>query len=837
MNPPRALGWLLALLGLLFAPASAARVFTGIGFGDGADPADPRRMDIHMPAQPGPHPIVVLAGMAEATTLARALADRGHVVAVIAPGQGSPADELARALAWLYWRGGSYGADPARLHLVAHGAAAEAALALGIDRRALTGARVPEGTLHALAVVGWRGRLPRTASDAAGVPPALLVLPVDASALEASGRLAEQWRAFGAAADVVEPLPAIGVTEGTLEVLERWLATAALQRVPRFESLRWSDDPIPQSAQPMIGVFADGGHLLAVGGGERPTVWRRESPQMRWQLELEAGVARVLWHGPVELSAGAATAGLLLAADDRLWLLARAGGDTRWSTRLDLGRVPPTARAAWVASFAVAGDGRALQMIAIDAGLESRVVLRQPDGRLVVEAPGVDERITGLAVLSGQAYLAAIGPRGGRVLRRVGERAGGWVTAAAWPAARGALAGLAPLAPDTPALLGMLADGTMLRVDPRRGELVVEADLRAAFERPWGALSLDALALSGTGWVDRVHPVSGDRVWLAGITVRSDDPSARAGWYLVRQASGHYAYGRASTPAGGDGAPLRALVGSPFVADGGAVVYALADETPPRLLRGAIPEPRQPEGFWADRAHADRGLVLGRTRAGWIALLFRREADGLPRWYASGGRIVDDEWQGTTALVRHRRAESTGALYADDAGRIAIRFGVDGADPACAGVDRHGAWALAVLEIEIGGEVVRDCIEPQRRADASRPLIDPTGLWMAPDGRWGLALQSLGPGSEGDEQALVFHFDADGLPRWAFARGARRDGRAALVLQTPDAPQAGTLAYAFEGACGRVAGSARLELAARGPGVERASGDTALLRAAGGGCY
>jgi hypothetical protein len=474
-------------------------------------------------------------------------------------------------------------------------------------------------------------------------------------------------------------------------------------------------------------------------------------------------------------------------------------------------------------------------VVAIDAGADSRVVLRHADGRLVVEGVGVGERISGLAVLEGQVYVAASGPRGARLLRRAGEHGGAWITTAAWPAARGALGGLVALAPDTPALLGMLADGTMVRIDQLGGQ-VVEADLPAAFARHWGALAPGALALSATGFVEQVHPHSADRAWLAGIEVQAPGQAAQGGWYLVRQAGGHYAYGQARPPADADGAPLRALVGSPFVADGGAAIYALAGDRSPRLLRGELPEPRQAEGFWADRTHADRGLVLGRTRSGWIALVFRREADGQPRWFAAGGRIIDGQWQGTTALVRHRRTEASGTLHADDVGRIAIRFGVDAGDPACAGTPRDGAWALAVLEVDTGDGVVRDCIEPQRRADASRPETDPTGLWMAPDGRWGLALQSLGRGPAGDEQALVFHFGADGLPRWAFARGARRDARTALVLQAPDAPYAGTLHYAFDGACGRVAGSARLELGDGGAATFR-SGDTALLRAAGGACY
>jgi hypothetical protein len=840
MNRARALAWLLAVTGWLFAPDSLARVFAGIPFGDGADPMDPRRMDIHAPERPGPHPLVVLAGVAQSDSLAGALAERGYVVAVLAPEQAVQPRELARALAWLYWRGGSYAADPARLHVVAQAGAADAALALGLDRGLLADGRVPDGTLHALAVLGWNGRLPQGARRVADVPPPLQVVPAgaEAGALQAAGRLAEQWRSLGGAAEMVELASTAGGVEAALEMLERWLATALLQRVPRYESLRWREDPTPLPAPSIGGLLGIDGHLLAVAGDAQPTVWRRDGAQAPWQHELDAGPGRVMWFGHIEATADTPTAGLLLADDQRLRLLVRDDGASRWSTRIDLGGVPSTARAGWLVSLPAAADGRRALVVAIDAGAESRVVLRQPDGRITIEAPGTGERISGLALLGGQAYLAVIGPGGGRLLRRVGERSGAWVTAAAWPGVRGALDGLGAPAPDAQALLGMFADGSMVRIDPTRGEWIVEADLPAAFARPWGPLPAQALSLSGTGWLAQVHPHSGDRAWLVGMAADQRDGSGRGGWYLVRQASGHYAYGQAVTAADGRGTALRALAGSPFVADGGAVLYALAAGAgaAPRLLRGEIPEPRQPAGFWADRAHADRGLVLARTRAGWVALLFRREADGVPRWYSGGGRIIDGQWQDATALVRHRRTEPGGTLHADDVGRIAIRFGVDATDPACAGTSRAGAWALAVLEVDTGSERVRDCIEPQRRADASRPLTDPTGIWMAPDGRWGMAVQSLGYGLDGDEQALVFHFDVEGLPRWAFARGARRDGRTALVLQAPDALQAGALSYAFEGACGRVAGSASLQLSAPGAGSLRVA-DASLLRAAGDACY
>lgn len=187
-----------------------------------------------------------------------------------------------------------------------------------------------------------------------------------------------------------------------------------------------------------------------------------------------------------------------------------------------------------------------------------------------------------------------------------------------------------------------------------------------------------------------------------------------------------------------------------------------------------------------------------------------------------------------TGLVRHRR-DADGRLAAEPVGTLAIRFGVDAADPACTGVPRPGARALAVLTVRIADAAWVDCIEPLRPADAARPMIDGSGLWMAPDGAWGIAVQSTGAGPQGDERALVFHFDRHGGPRWLRGEGTRRAGEAVIVLEHGNAE--GRLTYAFRGACGAVAGSASLVLPTVGTGPAPVFPATALLNAGGGACY
>lgn len=818
----------LLLAGLCFAAPAAARVFAGVAWGGSGDPADPRTLDVHAPEAPGPHPVVVLAGVADADGVARAIAERGHVVMVLAAGRGGTVAELAQALAFVYWRGPGYGGDSERLHVAAGAAAARALLALAADPAPLRGAGLPDDTLHALAVTG----APAAPSASAAPPPPLQVLIAPAAPAEArtAARLAEQWRAFGAAAEAVEVGAARAPGDAVADALLRWLSVAPLLRVPRFESLRFSPAPetLPGEGRAAAIASVDGALLLATEG-EAVAVWRRAAADAPWQREWRGAAGRVLWFG----TPAASVQPVLLVDRGADWLLHRRRADGRWDEGVRLGPSPSPARGAWVVAVdEPRGAGQAL-LVAVDAGADSRLLRLRPGGALGVESLPGGERITGLALHDGTPMLALHGVRGGRLLRRVGDLAGAWITAAAWDGARGALHGLASLAPEEPGLAGVLDGGEAVRIDPARGEVQVEADLAGALARQWGALSGGIAPVAGSTATLR-QPHSGDRVQLLGLGVRDPRPAPDAGWYVVRQPGGHYAYGRAGDPRGGAGAALRQLQASPFVADAGGVFHALDAGDPPVLRRAALAPPHVAAGAWADRGAPERGVVLERTRGGWIALLHRVEADGVARWYSAGGRLRDGVFSDSTGLVRHRR-ERDGRLAADNVGALSIRFGASADDPACAARARAGAAALAVLEARLGDTRVVDCIEPLRPRDAARPVVDGSGLWMAPDGAWGLAVQSTGAGPEGAERVLLFHFDAEGLPRWVLGTGTRRTGQAAVALSREGAE--GRVGYSFRGACGAVAGSASLLLPAAGGEPALMVPETALLRAAGGACY
>lgn len=828
-SPARLLAIAL-VLALLLTPVAQARVFSGVVWGSGGVVDDPRRLDMHAPATPGPHPLLVVVDVPEGELVARALAARGRAVALLAPGQATRRETLAAALAFLYWRGPGYGADSARLDVVAAGPAADALLALARDPAPLRGAGVPEGSLRAAVLAS------APAADADGAPPPAPVLPAlllvspagDGAARLAAARVAERWRGYGAAAEAVEGRDARDGGEAIAALLHDWLPAVGIPRVPRFESIRF--DGVAEDLPNVAGIAALDGALFVVAEGKTLSVARRDAEAAPWRFELQAEGGQVLHFGSVMTADGARLA--LVANEDTGLTLRLRDATGNWTPPRLLGDPRDAqARAAWLVALPGATASRPDLLVAVDADAASRAFRVFGDGRLAMEALVDGERITGLVMHAGEPLLAVHGPRAGRLLRRIGGAIGAWITAVAWDASRGSLSALTSLAPDADAAIGVLADGAAVRLDPKRGTMVVEADLREALRRQWGENAGTPLV-----WAAAMRPMfqphSGDRVHVAGITVRDRRQPRRAGWYLVRQAGGHYAYGRAGDPGatGDDGEPLKAFIASPFVADAGAAVYALSGGEAPRLRRGVLGEPRVPTGAWMDRQTPGVGLFLERTRGGWLALLHRIE-DQQPRWYSAGGQVRNGVFEDSTGLLRYR-LDGERRLQAETLGRLTIRFGAAGAERECA--DRPGAWALAVVETRIGDDAWTTCVEPLAARERQRPAIDGSGIWMAPDGAWGMAVQSDGHGPDGAERVLFLQFDHDGLPTWRSGRGERRAGDAVVAL--PGADGEWRLSYGFRGACGAIEASAQVEAPDDGE-VAIARGETVLLRGAGGACY
>jgi hypothetical protein len=818
-HPLRTRAWLLLVAVLCVAPAaSAARLFAGVDYGGSGDLADPRRMDIHTPEVPGPHPLLVLAGITPDEGLAAGMVAREHIVVEVRVRDGQAHEDLLRAIQFLRRRASSYGGDPLRQILIAGPALADAALRVAAAPQRLAADGVPPSALRGVVVDGGSG------GDDAPLPvgnrrfpPVLLVAGSTRAGRLASVTLAERWRASGAAVEVVQR--GAGPRSTLQDLVLAWLPGTMLPRLARFETLRFEPEPTP-SANVVAWATARGA-LWQVTGDAPLRVLRQEAPGAHWTTRLDVGACRPLWFGALDPVA-------------ELWLAVDCGGrlqayalrdDGTFAGPVAHGEAPGGVEHAW----ALALDPTREVLLVLDAGSTSHILRLGAAGPAQAEALPSGLRLTGAVTVGMVAHVAAFGPGGGRLLRRIDGPTPVWTTAAAWPATRGALRAPTALDAEGDAVLGLLDGGEVVRIEPARGEIRTEADLRAAFASRWDELAAAPRA-AGESFVALRQPQGGDRVHAIGLALERPGDRAR-GWYLLRQGEGRFAYGRVGGRDGDAGSDVRGLFASPFVADAGAVVFAASADASTPLWRGILPGDAVPQGLWIDVRSPDRGIALFRTDPEWMLLHWWTDADGAPLWASGTGTFEDRLWVPQGDLQRYRRVPGDERLQAEGAGLPELRLGVGPDDPACAAAPQADDVALAVLRLD--GDAPR-CLALLAAGDDVRPAIDGSGIWSARDGRFGLAVSSAGSGAEGAERVLLFDFGDDGSPRWAFGRGTRREGTTALTPQVPGAGGARrALAYRFSGACGRIEGSVRLQFDA----ADAASPEIVLQRIAGGACY
>lgn len=263
------LGWTLIVLALLAvvpygtwrwalannAVALLDRVDRTVAGTDGArlaraalayGPAPGQRLDVMVPEQPGPHPVLVFihgggwhSGLpGEYRFVGRRFARAGYVVVLagyrLGPDGTYPhmLEDSAAALAWVHANAGALGGDPGRVLLMGHSAGAYNVVMLGLDRQWLDRAGVPDGFVKG--VVGLSGpydfypftsesarnafghvpdpAITQPISHVRGVAPPMLLLTGDADETvkpRNSRVLASALQAAGSSAELVV-LPGVG---------------------------------------------------------------------------------------------------------------------------------------------------------------------------------------------------------------------------------------------------------------------------------------------------------------------------------------------------------------------------------------------------------------------------------------------------------------------------------------------------------------------------------------------------------------------------------------------------------------------------------------------------
>lgn len=218
----------------------------------------------------------------------------------------------------------------------------------------------------------------------------------------------------------------------------------------------------------------------------------------------------------------------------------------------------------------------------------------------------------------------------------------------------------------------------------------------------------------------------------------------------------------------------------PFISNGlrtlGLAQPMLAAVGWPRTV-APLPEPATPYGGqWFDPTRSGHGIDLHRVEGlpdTYMLVLYTFDADGLPEWYLSIGRIVDgmfrpgDDGNGNS-LWRTRYLFGPPPGQAPDTsvpGRVRIDFNQAGRSPVCNDATGRNA-PLALMTFSLGeDEHMKWCLT-QIVPAAERPDFDRSGHWFAgdDDAGWGLTALSYG---ENGLFAVLYYPDAAGRPRWA----------------------------------------------------------------------
>jgi hypothetical protein len=183
-------------------------------------------------------------------------------------------------------------------------------------------------------------------------------------------------------------------------------------------------------------------------------------------------------------------------------------------------------------------------------------------------------------------------------------------------------------------------------------------------------------------------------------------------------------------------------------------------------------------GLWFSPKFDGHGFDLQRIDDRYVVVFYSYSENGEPVWYFSSATETDGVISGNFGLYQYMPDQTPPQQLLSEPGDFSIDFINTGSESVCEDqLPVVAGQQLAVFSWSIDEEEGQWCVTPLlEQGQVHHP--DFTGLWWAgvEDEGWGLSLDFQGAAELRTEVAVVFYYDYDGFPRWAF--GVSEEGGA-----------------------------------------------------------
>lgn len=189
-------------------------------------------------------------------------------------------------------------------------------------------------------------------------------------------------------------------------------------------------------------------------------------------------------------------------------------------------------------------------------------------------------------------------------------------------------------------------------------------------------------------------------------------------------------------------------------------------------------------GLWYSPEHSGHGMDIQQVGDQHTVVFYSFEDSNQPIWYLTVATEDKGLLSGDFGLYHHDPSSTPAQQLVAEPGHFSIDPTRTGAGSACEHSEAD-AGERAVFSWTLDDQSGQWCITPLLNQDNPYQQ-DHTGLWYAgsQDQGWGLSLDFQGPPEARTEVAILFYYDAEGQPRWAYGQTSDGGPDAEIAMQS-----------------------------------------------------